>query len=281
MNHYPSLRWSSESGWEASRECVAIEEPLAIEIRYPKGDYMVSKIVGMTMRTPTDDEALAAGFVFCEGLIRDREDIVQSFRGRVAGMPDTDVWCLDLAEAPDFKQGRVLQRQQVATSACGICSRGTMRGLPLFQSANRSRDGAHPCRFLAQVPELLRQHQLIFAETGGVHGAALFDEAGKFVMLQEDVGRHNAMDKLVGRALLSGVSLEGGVLGLSGRVSFELVQKAAIAGFQYVVAVGAPSSLAIDIAHLSDITLIGFTRGGRLNVYTHARRIEPAEMLCE
>jgi len=272
--YYPSLHWSVEHGWTAVSECVAAEAPLAIEIGYERSGQLVNRVLGVTMRTPGDDAALATGFLLSEGLIDRIEDITDSSGSDRNSLGESiSTWRIGLARAPQTDLRRV-KRESVTNSACGLCGRKTLAGLPLLPPRSATVQAmVQSCEGVLAMPDALRQFQATFAETGGVHGAALFDGLGRTLLVREDVGRHNAVDKLVGRALLNEISPAGKVLVLSGRVSFELMQKAAAAGVAMVVAVGAPSSLAVDLAHFAGITLVGFVRSGRFNVYTHADRL--------
>ena len=270
----PSLHWTSKGGWSAVTERLAVEAPLAIEIAYVRQGHGVRKVLAVTMRTPGSDEELALGFLFGEGLIHALSDVnggdaeEESSRGE-----RISTWCVRLARTPREDVERV-SRGLITSSACGVCGRSTLKGLPL-RATPRTTDGEFLSRdMILGLPESLRRCQKIFDETGACHGAALFDARGGLLLAREDVGRHNAVDKLIGAALLRGLSPAGKILALSGRASFELVQKAAAAGLAAVVAVGAPSSLAVDIANTAGITLVGFTRGTRFNVYAHADRLE-------
>ena len=225
------------------------------------------------MRTPGSDEELARGFLLGEGLIGSLADVTgggaapENLRGE-----RISTWCVRLARAPREDLQRV-SRGLITSSACGLCGRSTLEGLPVGTAPKEPGAPLLSCEAILAVPEALRRCQRTFEETGGCHGAALLDAGGALLLAREDVGRHNAVDNLLGAALLRGIAPAGKILGLSGRASFELVQKAAAAGVATVVAVGAPSSLAVDIAHASGITLIGFTRGSRFNVYAHADRL--------
>jgi FdhD protein len=235
-------------------DAVAVEEPLEIRIG--------GRPVAVTMRTPGHDEELALGFALSEGLRPDG-----------ARMPD------DLAAntvelvASGFDPDR-LARSFYTSSSCGVCGKGALEAVAV--EAPRVAGGAPlAATLLATLPDRLREEQAAFEATGGLHATGLFDRAGGLLCLREDVGRHNAMDKVVGwafgRELLP---LSEHVLCVSGRLSFELVQKAAVAGCPILVAVGAPSSLAIDLARDRGVTLCGFVRGGRVNVYTEPWRVE-------
>jgi FdhD protein len=235
-------------------DVVAVEEPLEIRIG--------GRPVAVTMRTPGHDEELALGFALSEGLRPDG-----------ARMPD------DLAAntvelvASGFDPDR-LARSFYTSSSCGVCGKGALEAVAV--EAPRVAGGAPlAATLLATLPDRLREEQAAFEATGGLHATGLFDRAGGLLCLREDVGRHNAMDKVVGwafgRELLP---LSEHVLCVSGRLSFELVQKAAVAGCPILVAVGAPSSLAIDLARDRGVTLCGFVRGGRVNVYTEPWRVE-------
>ncbi len=231
---------------------VAVEEPLEIRVD--------GRPLAVTMRTPGHDEELALGFLFGEGLID---------AAREAGPP------ADLAANTVEVAGPLLrepgQRSFYTTSSCGVCGKGALEEVEV--SSAPLPDGPHISRdLLASLPDGLRQPT--FERTGGLHATGLFDPQGELLIAREDVGRHNAMDKVVGRALLDGiVPLTGRVLCVSGRLSFELVQKAAVAGAPILVGVGAPSSLAVDLAGDRGMTLGGFARGGRLNVYSGAGRV--------
>jgi FdhD protein len=249
---------------------VVIEEPLEIRARGP-GQDPVS--VAVTMRTPGDDRELAVGFLYTEGLIRSPGEVVAG-QDRAPGREGGACHVVQVALSRPF-DGSALKRNFVATSSCGLCGKAT-----LDQVAVRCPPvGPGPVvgrSVLVGLPEALRGAQKAFDRTGGVHAAGLFDADGHLIAVREDVGRHNAVDKLVGRALLDGdLPLDGRVLLVSGRTSFEILQKAAVAGIPIVCAVSAPSSLAVSVADRLGITLVGFLRGPAFNVYTHPGRVDP------
>jgi FdhD protein len=268
----PSLQWSAPDSLSAKTEDLVVEAPLAIEIAYPRQGVEVRKVLAVTMRTPGQDDELALGFLLAEGLITTPADVAGvEARDHNARGEAISTWCVRLAQPPAEDLQRV-SRGLLTSSACGLCGRPSLEGLPLRSVA---RNAAAPLDFavVAALPETLRLHQPTFFATGGCHAAALCDARGRLHLAREDVGRHNAVDKLVGAALQGGLALSGLILVLSGRASFELLQKAASAGIGVVVAVGAPSSAAVDLAHAAGITLCGFARVSRLNVYTHADRL--------
>ncbi len=246
---------------------VAVEEPLEIRAGGP-GQAPLS--VAVTMRTPGNDLELAVGFLVTEGLVRDRSEVVVSTAG---GKTRGGCNVVEVALAGPFDGSR-LTRNFFATSSCGICGKAT-----LDQIAVRCPPvGAGPVvrrSVLVKLPGTLREAQAAFDRTGGLHAAALFTVDGTMQALREDVGRHNAVDKLVGRAFLDDeLPLAERILLVSGRTSFEILQKAAVAGVPIVCAVSAPSSLAISVADRLGITLIGFLRGPGFNVYTHRERVD-------
>jgi FdhD protein len=237
---------------DAGPDEVAIEEPLEIRVD--------GEPLAVTMRTPGNDEELALGFLYGEGLIDGP---------REAGLTD------DLAANIVEVRGPLLRdpgrRRFYTTSSCGVCGKGALEEVAV-DSAPPPDGPVVPRALVALLPRRLEQPG--FEATGGLHATGLFDAAGSLLHAREDVGRHNAMDKVIGRALLDGhVPLGERILCVSGRLSFELVQKAAVAGAPILVGVGAPSSLAVALADDRGITLCGFARGASVNVYTHARRI--------
>jgi FdhD protein len=251
-------------------DTLATEEPMEIRAGGP-GQEPVQ--VAVTMRTPGSDFDLAAGFLFTEGLIGGGEDI------------DSIAYCDLPEEEQEYNvvtvrlsrpfDSEMLGRNFFATSSCGVCGKASLdhvevlcRALPPGPVVGAS--------IVSGLPDALRRGQRIFEETGGLHASGLFDAAGGPLALREDVGRHNAVDKVVGWALLGGrVPLSASILQVSGRLSFEIVQKAAVAGVPIVCAVSAPSSLAVDAGERLGVTVAGFVRDGGLNVYSHPERIDP------
>jgi FdhD protein len=244
---------------------LAVEEPLEIRVR--------GRAISVTMRTPGHDAELAAGFLLAENIVRRPADIL-----RVEPCPrDEHGNRVDVILAPevgvDFDR---LTRHVFASSSCGVCGKATLDSVrntfpPVTSDLQVSTET------LAKLPDLMRDAQATFARTGGLHAAAIFDATGQLLALREDVGRHNAVDKILGFALTGGLlPLDRHILLVSGRASFELVHKALAARIPVLAAVSAPSSLAVDLARESDQTLIGFLRDRRMNVYTHAGRVKDA-----
>jgi FdhD protein len=235
------------------RDHVAVEEPLEIRIG--------GMPVAVTMRTPGHDEELALGFCLSEGLRPER-----------ARLPDDLAANTVDVEAPGFDAAR-LQRSFYTTSSCGVCGKGALDAVAV-EAPRVTAELRIPLSLVSSLPDVLREAQAAFAVTGGLHATGLFSSAGELLCVREDVGRHNALDKVIGWAFGAGrLPLADSVLCVSGRLSFELVQKAAVAGCPIMVAVGAPSSLAVELAADRGITLCGFVRGGTANVYTEAWRI--------
>jgi FdhD protein len=249
-------------------DAVAAEEPLEIRV---EGPGRAAETISVTMRTPGEDAELAVGFLFTEGLIRGCEDLAAP---PVRELPieggANNVATVRLVRPFDASR---LQRNFYATSSCGICGKASIDAVHTAAAPIQS-DLSVARELIASLPGKLRAAQAAFASTGGLHATGLFDRRGELVLAREDVGRHNAMDKVVGRALLDRLTpLSTHVLLVSGRLSFELVQKAAMAGAPLLAAVSAPSSLAIQAADRLGITLVGFVRGDGLNIYTHAHRV--------
>jgi FdhD protein len=229
------------------------------------------------MRTPGSDIELAAGFLFAEGLVRHSEDIeiVQHCGPPAGSLRLRNVVRVELQPEIDVDATR-LERNFLATSSCGICGKASLKALATLPHAQLPDGFVVPASSIHDLPEKLRQSQAVFDRTGGLHAAALFDRDGRLYDLREDVGRHNAVDKLIGRQFLDGlVPLSDRLICVSGRAGYELVQKAIAAGIPILAAVGAPSSLAVDLARDANMTLLGFVRDNRFNIYSAQHRIHP------
>ncbi|MBV8831598.1 MAG: formate dehydrogenase accessory sulfurtransferase FdhD [Acidobacteriaceae bacterium] len=251
-------------------DIVAVEEPLDIRIAFSVKQARLSQNLALTMRTPGADRELAAGFLLSEGVVRVREDIVEI---RELGIAPSNEIVVELAEHVDFDGWR-LNRNTVLNSSCGICGKRSIESLTRaspIRAVDKLRLDPETIRCL---PDLLREWQEGFSRTGGLHAAALVAPSGNIVRVFEDIGRHNALDKLLGWAFLDGmVPLIDHLLFMSSRSSFELVAKAAAAGSPVLATVGGPSSLAIETARALGVTLLGFVRDNRFNVYSGEWRI--------
>jgi len=246
---------------------VAVEQPLEIRLQYGPAAARIEQNVSVTMRTPGQDAELALGFLFTEGILPDTDVIL-----RTQSHPDAVLVSLHESFVPDLSR---MQRHSYTNSSCGICGKLSIDALRISLEPVRMT-GQTPVEagLLLGLPRRLRDGQDIFDSTGGLHAAALFDRSGNLIVLREDVGRHNALDKLIGYAFLQkDLPASDRILLLSGRACFELIQKAARAGIGIAAAVGPPSSLAVQAAEESGITLVGFLRDGRFNIYSCAHRI--------
>jgi FdhD protein len=256
------LRWSDGNAPARQRDELAAEEPLEIRVD--------TRPVSITMRTPGHDEELAAGFLLTEGLVMRREDILE-----IKPYPrNRENNVLNVFLAPhlevDFAQ---LTRHVFASSSCGLCGKATIEAVRQRFKRARGRLALEP-ELLLSLPQRMREHQETFDRTGGLHAAAVFDGRAELVVLREDVGRHNAVDKVLGHGLLqSKLPFDEHILMISGRASFEIMQKALAARIPMVCAVSAPSSLAVEFARESGQTLVGFLRGRSFNVYSRPERV--------
>jgi FdhD protein len=258
---------------------IAIEEPLEIRLAFGPRLQRTIKPISITMRTPgpaPEDFELAVGFLFSEGIIHSRTQIDRYY---YCG-PETggelrlhNVVRIELAPDVAIDLAR-LERHFYTTSSCGVCGKTSIDALRTTCPRPIDRALAVSAEVIHALPEFLREAQSVFDRTGGLHAAALFDASGKLVALREDVGRHNAVDKVIGSQLLADqLPAADKILFLSGRASFELVQKAVMAGIPIVAAVGAPSSLAVQLAKEFNVTLLGFVRNNRFNIYTGSDRV--------
>ncbi|MCS7035407.1 MAG: formate dehydrogenase accessory sulfurtransferase FdhD [Saprospiraceae bacterium] len=256
-------------GTDAHTDILVVEEPLEIRIGYGSATRRRQMSVAVTMRTPGDDEDLALGFLFTEGIVQ-RADQVASLR---ALSDNTLLADLDPSLPVDTER---LTRHLFTASSCGVCGKASLDAVQTVSCYYPTRGYPQWSRAaIFQLPERLRHAQATFEVTGGLHASALFDAEGQLVLLREDIGRHNATDKVIGAALRRGeaLPLRHYLLLVSGRAGFELAQKAAMAGIPCLAAVGAPSHLAVEMARGAGMTLVGFLRGERFNVYSHPERI--------
>lgn len=263
---------------EERNDQLAVEEPMEVRIVFGPAHHRTGRSLSITMRTPDHDFELAAGFLVTEGILQSPEQIVGlEFCGEIAeGRTSPNIVRVELQETVEVKMQN-LQRHFYTTSSCGICGKGSLEAIrcngiaPVHSSLEIEYDTIY------RLPERLKMAQSIFQHTGGIHAAGLFDRTGKLLIQREDVGRHNALDKLIGNQFLQGnIPLTERILVVSGRTSFELVQKAAAAQFPVMVSVGAPSSLAVELAIEFGITLIGFASQTRFNIYAHPSRLVDA-----
>ena len=258
------IRRRADGSLEYHRDELTIEEPLEIRIR--------DKTVATTMRTPGHDDELASGFLFSEAITRSRSDI-ESFSRLETARNRENIVIVEVARSLTLKTNAA-QRFGTISSSCGLCGKESIDAIrqnfpPITSTAFRI-----DIRTLLLLPQLLREHQSDFARTGGIHAAGIFDANGKALIVREDIGRHNAVDKAIGRAFLDGkLPLDRYILLVSGRASFEIIQKALAAGIPIVASVSAPSSLAMEFARESNQTLVGFLRPPSFNIYSHVERV--------
>ncbi|WP_273276591.1 formate dehydrogenase accessory sulfurtransferase FdhD [Roseivirga sp.] len=252
---------------EVVEDSIAIEEPLEISMK--KESEITTTKVSITMRTPGNDSDLALGFLFTEGILADFNDVVS-----VSEFVENEI-LITLKDSAQIEVGQI-DRNFYTTSSCGVCGKASIDAIHTVSSFDIDNfDLTVKREVLYELPASLQHYQTTFNQTGGIHAAALFTNEGALISYQEDVGRHNALDKLIGEAFTKGqLPLRNNILLLSGRGSFELLQKAGMAGIPIVACVGAPSSLAIDLAEEQAITLIGFLKKDRFNLYSRYERVQ-------
>lgn len=267
-----------ENGEQTYKEdLLAVEEPLEIRLGFGSKENREQQKIAVTMRTPGNDFELALGFLFTEGIIKNKEAIssIQYCTELQTKENNFNVVRVELNDCIDFDLSK-LQRNFYTTSSCGVCGKASIDAV--YQQCDKTTKPQFTLAtsLLLSLPDALKNLQQVFAYTGGLHACALFNKTGELLISREDVGRHNALDKLIGACLGSNQNVfTESILLLSGRASFELIQKAAMAGIPVVASVGAPSSLALDLAKENDITLLGFLREQRFNVYCGEQRIIP------
>jgi len=257
-------------------DLVSIEEPLEMKIRYKKNKKWVNDSISITMRTPKNDEDLIVGLLFCEGIISKTSEIEGiEFLGDEVGkfkIQNKIQITLNNGENLDIKH---LRRNFLTNSSCGVCGKTSMDSLEIICKTKINKSNPKiKSSLITEVPNILRKSQSEFSKTGGIHASALFNADGKPLVIREDVGRHNALDKVIGHSFKNSIfNTKNQFIACSGRLSFELVQKSLMANIGLLMGVGAPTSLAIDLAKRSDMTLIGFVKSDSFNIYCGENRI--------
>jgi len=276
-----SLQRYADATLQPDVDWVASEEPLELRLLYQDATALHCAQLSITMRTPGHDFELAAGFLHGESIIRSASDVTSMAYCVEGGQEQLyNVVNVQLARGVAFDPARLL-RHFYTTSSCGVCGKTSLQALEAQGCTPIAGDFRVPLELIGRLPHALRERQSLFERTGGLHAAGLFDAAGRVLAVREDVGRHNAVDKAIGWALMAGkLPLSQSVLVLSGRAGFELVQKAVLAGIPVVAAVGAPSSLAVTLAQRFQVTLLGFVSRERFNVYSGAQRLGAREGLA-
>lgn len=258
-------------------DCIAIEEPLEIIIRYFSNGEWIEEPLMVTMRTPGDDESLVYGILFSEGVINDKSAIENiAPRGTNKGLYDVDNSLLVTLGKGNQLDLANLQRHFMVSSSCGVCGKGTLNAIEIAYEPQIAKSSPLvSVDLITKLPDILKAKQEQFANTGGVHASALFSASGEMLHLAEDVGRHNALDKLIGHARFRDMlnPSEQFVM-CSGRLGFDIIQKTLMAGIGMIAGIGAPTSLALDLARKFDITLIGFIKKNKYNIYNGAWRIK-------
>jgi len=255
---------------------VSIEEPLEMVVRYKKNNEWIDNSISITMRTPKNDEDLIVGLLFCEGIIHDISEIKKvELLGDKVGKFDLHNKIRATLNSGENLNIKNLRRNFLTNSSCGVCGKTSMDSLEIICKTKINKDSPKiKSSLITKIPDLLRKSQSEFSKTGGIHASALFNKEGKPLVTKEDVGRHNALDKVIGYSLKNSIfDTQNQFIACSGRLSFELVQKTLMANIGFLMGVGAPTSLAIDLAKRFDMTLIGFAKSDSFNIYCGENRI--------
>ena len=257
-------------------DLVSIEEPLEMVVRYKKKNKWIDNSISITMRTPTNDENLIIGLLFCEGIVHKISEIEKiEFLGEKVGKFDLQNKIRVTLNNSENLNTKHLRRNFLTNSSCGVCGKTSMDSLEIICKTKINKNFPKiKSSLITKIPNLLTQSQSEFSKTGGIHSSALFNKKGKSLVIEEDVGRHNALDKVIGHSLKNSIfDTKNQFIACSGRISFELVQKTFMANIGLLMGVGAPTSLAIDLAKRFDITLIGFVKSDSFNIYCGENRI--------
>ncbi|HRG57631.1 MAG TPA: formate dehydrogenase accessory sulfurtransferase FdhD [Bacteroidia bacterium] len=271
---HKKIRKISNGSSSVINDLLAVEEPMEIKINYFNNTIPIEKNISVTMRTPGNDFELAAGFLFTEGIIKNSSDIEQiSYCKKALHENNENVIKVILKQDASIYLNSA-ERNFYITGSCGVCGKASIESIMQQSQFSCNLDFQIPIETIFNLVQQMKDVQINFKHTGGIHACGLYDQEGKIILVREDVGRHNALDKLIGKFVLENkLPLHHYILLLSGRISFELVQKAAMVGINVICGVGAPSSLAIETAEKFGITVIGFLREGSMNIYTHELRI--------
>ena len=272
---YKVLKYNSDK-FENIEDLISIEEPLEISIKFKEKDDWIKRILSITMRTPGDDKDLVRGFLFNEQLIKNIKDIdtIESFGDEVGQYNIQNKILATLNNSENINISKI-KRDFITNSSCGVCGKSSLDALEIIKQNKTNPDQPKISKeVIIKSPTILRENQSEFSKTGGIHASGLFNSNGDLISVKEDVGRHNALDKLIGCTLFNGqINPLTQFITCSGRLNFELVQKVLMTDIGIMIGVGAPTSLAIDLANKFDITLIGFVKRDSFNIYTNNKKV--------
>jgi FdhD protein len=273
---YKVLKYSSNN-FNDVEDLVSIEEPLEISLKYKEKDNLVEQTLSITMRTPGNDEDLVRGFLFNEQIVKSLNDIdsIESYGDKVGQYKIQNKILATLNNSENVNISKI-KRDFLTNSSCGVCGKSSLDALEIIKTTKTNTSEPKISKdVIIQSPDILREGQSEFSKTGGIHASGLFNSDGKLIALREDVGRHNALDKLIGSALeKKQFDPKDQFITCSGRLNFELVQKVLMTDIGIMIGVGAPTSLAIDLANKFDITLIGFVKRDSFNIYTNNKKVK-------
>ena len=272
---YKILKYHSDK-FDDIEDLISIEEPLEISLKFKENNIWVTKILSITMRTPGDDENLVRGFLFNEQIVQEIKDIenIESFGDKVGQYNIQNKILVTLNNSKNVNIAHI-KRDFMTNSSCGVCGKSSLDALEIIKKDKTNQDQPKISKeIIIQSPLLLRENQSEFSKTGGIHASGLFNDDGSLIVSKEDVGRHNALDKLIGSALINNqFDPLTQFITCSGRLNFELVQKVLMTNIGIMIGVGAPTSLAIDLANKFDMTLIGFVKRDSFNIYTNNKKV--------
>ena len=272
---YKVLKYNSNK-FENVEDLISIEEPLEISLKFKDKDKWITKILSITMRTPGDDQHLVRGFLFNEQIVQNIKDIesIESFGDKVGQYNIQNKILVTLNNSENINIVNI-KRDFITNSSCGVCGKSSLDALEIIKQNKTNSDQPKISKeIIIQSPSILKESQSEFSKTGGIHASGLFNSNGNLISVKEDVGRHNALDKLIGSALVDNqIDPITQFITCSGRLNFELVQKVLMTNIGIMIGVGAPTSLAIDLANKFDMTLIGFVKMDSFNIYTNSKKV--------